>query len=61
MDSMFMLVPIVLPPVVSASMLYTLLMTPVHTITGIDNANYIAFHSSGDMFVSSYGENCVYV
>ena len=53
--------PFVLPPVVSRGEFYTSLKTPVHTITDIASPHYIAFHDSGDMFVVSYKDDCVYV
>ena len=34
---------------------------PVQNITGIKGPRYIAFHASGDMFVTSYVDHCVYV
>ena len=53
--------PFVLPLVVSTGEFYTSLKNPVHTITGINGAHCIAFHGSGDMFVTSHRDNCVYV
>ena len=53
--------PFVLPPVVNADEFYTSLNTPVQTITGIIGSQCIAFHASGDIFVTSSRNNCVYV
>ena len=40
---------------------YTKLKDPVQTITGINSPRYIAFTDKGDMFVTSYGGNCIHV
>ena len=46
---------------VSNSDYYKSMKKPVQTITGIKDPQYIAFHASGDMFVTSSGDSCVYV
>ena len=53
--------PFVFLPVVRTADSYTSLKTPVQTITGIINPQCIAFHRSGDMFVTTDRDNCVYV
>ena len=53
--------PFVFPPVIRMGYFYSSLKTPVHTVTGINQPYYIAFNGSGNMFVTSYGDNCVYV
>ena len=53
--------PFLLPPVVSVDEFYTSLKTRVQTITGINHAQCIAFHASGDIFVTSSSNNCVCV
>ena len=53
--------PFVLPPVLSADNFYTSLKIPVQTFSGINTPRNIAFHGSGDMFVTSHGDSCVYV
>ena len=40
---------------------YTKLKDPVQTITGINYPMYIAFTDKGDMFVTSYNDNCIHV
>ena len=40
---------------------YTKLKDPVQTITGINNPMCIAFTDNGDMFVTSYSDNCIHV
>ena len=40
---------------------YTILKNPVQTITGVNNACFIAFSNNGDMFVTSYSNHCIYV
>ena len=40
---------------------YTKLKDPVQTITGISSPMYIAFSDKGDVFVTSYGGNCIHV
>ena len=40
---------------------YTKLKDPVQTITGINNLMYIAFSDNGDMFVTSYSDECIHV
>ena len=40
---------------------YTKLKDPVQTITGISSPMYIAFSDKGDMFVTSYHDNCILV
>ena len=40
---------------------YTILKNPVQTITGVNNACFIAFSNNGDMFVTSYRNHCIYV
>ena len=40
---------------------YTKLKDPVQTITGINYPMYIAFTDKGDMFVTSYHDNCIHV
>ena len=46
---------------ISNSDYYKSMDMPVQTITGIKTPRYIAFHASGDMFVTSYEDHCVYV
>ena len=46
---------------ISKSDYYRSMEKPVQTITGIKVPYYIAFHASGDMLVTSYGDNCVYL
>ena len=46
---------------VVASRDYTILKNPVQTITGINNPCFIAFSSTGDMFVTGGGNHCIYV
>ena len=46
---------------VVASRDYTILKNLVQTITGINNPWFIAFSNNGDMFVTSYSNNCIYV
>ena len=40
---------------------YTKLKDPVQTITGINRPCYIAFSDNGDMFVTSYSDDCIHV
>ena len=40
---------------------YTILKNPVQTHTGINKPWFIAFSNNGDMFVTSYSSNCIYV
>ena len=40
---------------------YTKLKDPVQTITGITSPTYIAFTDKGDVFVTSYSDNCIHV
>ena len=40
---------------------YTKLKDPVQTITGISSPMYIAFSDKGDVFVTSYADNCIHV
>ena len=40
---------------------YTKLKDPVQTITGISSPMYIAFTDKGDVFVTSYHNNCILV
>ena len=40
---------------------YTKLKDPVQTITGINSPRYIAFSDKGDVFVTSYHDNCIHV
>ena len=40
---------------------YAELNDPVQTITGIKTPSYIAFTDNGDMFVTSYNDDCIYV
>ena len=40
---------------------YTKLKDPVQTITGISSPMYIAFSDKGDVFVTSYHNNCILV
>ena len=40
---------------------YTILKNPVQTITGTNTPAFIAFSNNGDMFVTSYSSNCIYV
>ena len=40
---------------------YTTLKNPVQIITGISSPYFIAFSDHGDMFVTSYWGNCIYV
>ena len=40
---------------------YTKLKDPVQTITGISSPMYIAFSDKGDVFVTSYNDNCIHV
>ena len=46
---------------VVASRDYTNLKNTVQTITGIVQPGFIAFSDNGDMFVTSYGDHCIYV
>ena len=40
---------------------YTKIKYPVQTITGINSPRYIAFTDKGDVFVTSYNDNCIHV
>ena len=40
---------------------YTKLKDPVQAITRINHPMYIAFSDNGDMFVTSYNDNCIHV
>ena len=40
---------------------YTKIKDPVQTITGINSPRYIAFSDKGDVFVTSYCDNCIHV
>ena len=40
---------------------YTKLNHPVQTITGINSPRYIAFTDKGDVFVTSYHDDCIHV
>ena len=40
---------------------YSKLKDPVQTITSTNSPMYIAFTDNGDMFVTSYSENCIHV
>ena len=40
---------------------YTKIKYPVQTITGINHPMYIAFSDNGDVFVTSYNDNCIHV
>ena len=40
---------------------YTKLKDPVQTVTDIEHPTYIAVSENGDMFVTSYSENCIHV
>ena len=44
-----------------ASRGYTTLKNPVQTITGIKYPHFIAFSNNDDMFVTSFGDHCIYV
>ena len=46
---------------VAASRDYTTLKNPVQTITGINYPYFIAFSNNGDIFVTSHGDQCIYV
>ena len=46
---------------VVASRDYTTLNKPLQTITGINQPYFIAFSDNGDIFVTSYGDHCIYV
>ena len=40
---------------------YTKIKYPVQTITGINYPMYIAFSDNGDVFVTSYNDNCIHM
>ena len=46
---------------VVASRDYTTIKNPVQIITGVNEPWFIAFSNNGDMFVTSYGNHCIYV